>query len=73
VRKKNATISDILSTRPLNISFRRNLVDDNLQSWNNLILRIAEVHLNEQTGIFKWTLKVDGQFSMSSMYQALSF
>jgi hypothetical protein len=37
-RKKNATISDIFSTRPLNISFRRNLMDDNLQSWHNMVL-----------------------------------
>jgi hypothetical protein len=53
VRKKNVTISDIFSTRRLNISFERNLVGDNLQSWHNLVLRIAEVHLNEQTYIFR--------------------
>jgi hypothetical protein len=33
IRKKSATISDIFSTRPLNISFRRRLVNANLQSW----------------------------------------
>jgi hypothetical protein len=32
VRKKSATITDVFSTRPLNVSFRRNLVAANLQS-----------------------------------------
>jgi hypothetical protein len=46
-------------------------VADNLQSWHNLVLRIADVHLNEHSDIFRWSLKADGHFSLSSMYQAL--
>jgi hypothetical protein len=71
VRKKSATIAYVFSTRPLNVSFRRNLVAANLQSWHNLILRIANIHLNDQSDVFRWSLKSDGQFSVSSMYQAL--
>jgi hypothetical protein len=47
------------------------LVAANLQSWHNLILRIANIHLNDQSDVFRWSLKSDGQFSVSSMYQAL--
>jgi hypothetical protein len=70
VLKKSATIADIFSTRPLNVSFRRSLVAANLQSWHHLILRLSNVHLRERTDIFRWSLKLDGQFSVGLMYQA---
>jgi hypothetical protein len=35
VRMKSATVADIFSTRPLNITFRRSLVAANLESWNH--------------------------------------
>jgi hypothetical protein len=38
VRRKSAMVADILSTRPLNITFRRSLVVANLDSWNHLVL-----------------------------------
>jgi hypothetical protein len=46
-------------------------VEANLQSWHNLVMRIAQVHLNDRSGIFRWSLKSDVQFSVSSMYSAL--
>jgi hypothetical protein len=71
VWKKSATVSDVFWTRPLNISFRRSLVNANLQSWQNLVLRIANVHLNDQLDILIWSLKSSGQFLVSLMYQEL--
>jgi hypothetical protein len=65
VHEKDDTIANALSIVPLNISFRRSLVDA------NLVMRIAQVHLNDQPNIFRWSLKSDGQFSVSSMYSAL--
>jgi hypothetical protein len=44
VRKKSATVSNMFSTRPLNVSFRRSLVADNLQYCYNLVLRLANVY-----------------------------
>jgi hypothetical protein len=46
------------------------LVVANLQSWHHLILRLSNVHLRERTDIFRWSLKLDGQFSVGLMYQA---
>jgi hypothetical protein len=66
---KSATIAEIFNTRPLNISFR-SLVGANLLPWHHLSLRLAEVHLRERANIFRWSLKYDGQISVSSMYQA---
>jgi hypothetical protein len=60
VHKKDDTIANVLSTIPLNISFGRSLVDANLQSWHNLVMIIAQVHLNDQPDIFRWSLKLDG-------------
>jgi hypothetical protein len=71
VRKKSVTIADVFSTRPLNVSFRRNLVAANLQSWRHLVLRIANIHLNKHPDVFRWTIRSDGKFSVSSMYQSL--
>jgi hypothetical protein len=58
----------VFSTQPLNVSFRRNLVNVNLDSWHELVLRIANIHLNVRRDIFRWS-KSDGQFFVSSMYQ----
>jgi hypothetical protein len=71
VRRKSATVADIFRTRPLNITFRRSLVAENLYSWHHLILRLAHIHLRERADIFRWPLKYDEKFSVSSMYQAL--
>jgi hypothetical protein len=65
VRRKDATIAEIFSSRLLNVSFRRNLVAENLQSWHALVLRLMD-----RPDIFKWSLNHNGKFSVSSMYQA---
>jgi hypothetical protein len=36
-RKQNQTVADLLSTRPLNISFRRALVGNKLRLWFDLV------------------------------------
>jgi hypothetical protein len=41
------------------------LVGGNLNSWHTLVLRIADIYLNDEPDIFKSSLKV------SSMYQAM--
>jgi hypothetical protein len=70
-RRENGTVSTILSTRPLNVCFRRSLLNENLNSWHNLVFKIANIHLNEQSNIFKWSLTPSGQFFVRLMYQAL--
>jgi hypothetical protein len=68
-RRKSAMVAHIFHTCPLNISFRRSLVAENLYSWNHLVLRLAHIHLRERADIFRWSIKYDGQFSISSMLQ----
>jgi hypothetical protein len=56
VRRKNVTISTVLSTRPFNVPFEWSLVNENLNSWHNLVFRIGNIHLNNQSDIFKWSI-----------------
>jgi hypothetical protein len=47
VRKKSAMVTNIFSSRPLNVSFRRSMVAENLQLRHNLILRLTSTHLRD--------------------------
>jgi hypothetical protein len=53
-RDPHATISKKMATRPLNISFRRALVDNNLREWLGLVAQISQVQLTEGSDFFKW-------------------
>jgi hypothetical protein len=52
VRNKSDT-AQVLSTIPLNISFHRFLTGNNLVLWNDLILRVMNVQLNDSEDVFK--------------------
>ena len=47
MRDPHATVAKILATRPLNVSFRRAMVDNKLVQWHDLVARIANVELVE--------------------------
>jgi hypothetical protein len=70
VWKKDATVAKIFSLRLLNISLRRNLVAENLLSWHDLVMRLMDIQLTDRPDTFKWSLNHNGQFSVSSIYQA---
>jgi hypothetical protein len=70
VRRKDATEAEIFSSRSLDISFRRNLVAENLQSWHALVLCLMDIQLMDRPDTFKWSLNHNDKFLVSSMYQA---
>jgi hypothetical protein len=47
VRDPHATVSKVMATTPLNISFRRALVDNKLTDLLHLVARISHVQLVE--------------------------
>jgi hypothetical protein len=55
VRKKNASVAQVLSTTPLNVSFIRALVGGNWTKWLQLVGSILNVQLCEQEDSFFWT------------------
>jgi hypothetical protein len=70
-RDPHATISKIMATRPLNISFRRALVDNNLREWLGLVAHISQVQLTEGSNFLKWNLTKSGLFTVRSLYDHL--
>jgi hypothetical protein len=69
VRKKNMTVAQILSTTPLNVSFRRALEGVN---WDNricIVRSVIAVTLSEHMDSFKWT--ANKIFSVKNLYNDL--
>jgi hypothetical protein len=55
-RDRHITVSKVMSSRPLNISFRRSLVDNNLRHWIHLVAQVSNVVLVDGKYCFKWLL-----------------
>ena len=70
MRKKNDIVASVLSSVPLNVSFRRSLQDNDLQNWNELVMSIMNIQLNDNNDTFKWNLKANRIFTVHSMYLA---
>jgi hypothetical protein len=71
VHKRGAIVASVFEMVPLNVSFQRALVGENLRLWHLLVLRVAQVELCGENDMFKWDLSVTGHFSARSMYRAL--
>jgi hypothetical protein len=55
VRKKKVMVAQVLSTTPLNVSFRRALVGQNWDNWLHLVGSILNININEHNDSFIWT------------------
>jgi hypothetical protein len=71
VRRKNASIANVMGSIPLNVTFRRALVGQNLIRWHNLCASIVHINLTDEDDIFRWNFHQNGQFSVRSIYLAL--
>ncbi|WVZ67811.1 LOW QUALITY PROTEIN: hypothetical protein U9M48_016841 [Paspalum notatum var. saurae] len=71
VHRKHDTVATVMSTSPLNISFRRALVGNKLQAWHDLVGKITNIILNDQPDQFRWLLTKNGLFTVHSMYKQL--
>jgi hypothetical protein len=70
-KKKHISVASVFSTVPLNISFRRGLVGNNLIHWHNLVARVANTRFCNRDDKFIWELHQNGIFSFKFMYLAL--
>jgi hypothetical protein len=70
-RRKHDTVANILHTTPLNVSFTRALLGNNLENWNRIVSLLAILNLQEDRDMFIWSLQSSGLFSVRSMYPAL--
>ncbi|WVZ92703.1 hypothetical protein U9M48_038749, partial [Paspalum notatum var. saurae] len=71
VRRKHATVVEVLRMNPYNVSFRKALTGNKFNEWHSLVARIASVNLQEGRNQFVWGLHGKGYFSISSMYKHL--
>jgi hypothetical protein len=69
VRRKNMSVAQVLSTTPLNVSFRRSLVGELWEEWLDLVGKIVDVSLTEHRDCFIWT--ANKAFSVKNLYNDL--
>ena len=62
------TVANIMRSTPLNISFRRALVGDKLDEWEDLVAKITHINLTDERDLFIWILHNSGHFTACSMY-----
>jgi hypothetical protein len=65
------TIAKVMSTSPLVVTSRRDLIRQRLVAWNSLLQCLAAIQLSPGSDEFRWNLYKNGEFSMDSMYKAL--
>ena len=59
VRKKQATVAEVLSTQIPNLSWHQDLIGSKLVLWNNLISRLANIMLSQDRNQFKQKVRQD--------------
>jgi hypothetical protein len=60
------SVAQVLSTTPLNVSFRRALIGVNWDNWLSLVGSVLEVNLNNLSDSFRWT--ASKKFSVRDLY-----
>jgi hypothetical protein len=68
VRDSHATVAKVMATSPLQVSFRRALVDNKLLEWQNLVAQCAHVNLVDEPDNFKWNMTTSRSYTVRSLY-----
>jgi len=61
-------VANVLGSRPLNVSFRRALVGENLRLWMELVFKVMNTTLTDSSDTFEWGLTKNLSFTVKSMY-----
>jgi hypothetical protein len=71
-KKKRVPVASVLSSIPLNISFRRGLGGGaRLKEWLILVSSVLPVSLNNDKDKFIWQLGKNGVFSTQALYREM--
>jgi hypothetical protein len=63
------SVAQVLSTTPLNISFRRVLIGVDWDNWLSLVGNVLEVNLNNLRDSFRWTASKN--FSIRDLHNGM--
>ena len=72
-RNKNESVAGVMSTRPLNVSFRRAIVGKYLKDWLKVVAEVILVSLTNQNDSSVWEAQKNGLFSVNSMYKFIMY
>ena len=61
----------MLSTPSPNLSWRRDIIGQNLMQWNILVSRLVNINLTEEQDEFKWELDPTGVFTVKTYFCGL--
>jgi hypothetical protein len=64
-------VVQVLSTTPLNASFRRSITDSYLLAWYDLMSKVVSINLTNDKDVFIWNLQNSGIFSVHSLYTSI--
>jgi hypothetical protein len=64
-------VANVLSTVPLNVSFRHGLINANRDAWFDLVLKVVHIRHSEDGDFSRKNLTTSGLFSVRSMYLSL--
>jgi hypothetical protein len=68
VHHKQVSVASVLNQTPLNITFRRTLIENRWRLLLQLVQRIMTIQLNDEKDVFVWGLTTSGVFIVKSMY-----
>ena len=64
VGQKNQPVANVLSSQPLNISYKRALVDEKARMWTDLVALVLNVNLVEADDKWEWNLGKNHMFTI---------
>lgn len=59
---KNITVSDALGNDFNNLKFRRTLLNEKKEDWEQILLKLSNFHLSNEKDMLKWKLHNSGIF-----------
>jgi hypothetical protein len=71
VLHKSDTIATVMATSPLDVTFRRDLINPRLVAWNILLQHLASIQLSPRPDVFRWNLHANGIFFIDSLYHVI--
>ena len=68
---KLSSVAEVLGAVPINLPFRRTLVGQRRTDWFHLIEKLMRVTLVDEPDKFRWSLTLNGVFTVKSYYEDL--